>query len=78
MFTVYGYVPAWGLPDISPYVTKLVHYLTFAGLPQEWKAQNLATLDEDSPTGLREIDALSGTRLPDLVVDYLERRVRER
>jgi glutathione synthase len=38
----------------------------------------LTEINVTSPTGLREIDALSGTRLPDLVIDYLEHRVRER
>lgn len=49
--TVYGYVPAWGIPDISPYVTKVVNYMTFTGIPFEHKSQDLATLDQDSPHG---------------------------
>jgi isoprene-epoxide---glutathione S-transferase len=76
MITVYGYVPAWGLADISPYVTKLVNYLTFAGHPHEWKAQNLATLDEDSPFGkLPYIVDADGTKVGDSnrIIEYLKR-----
>jgi isoprene-epoxide---glutathione S-transferase len=51
MITVYGYVPAWGLPDISPYVTKLIAYLTFTGLAFEHKSQDLSRLDLDAPHG---------------------------
>ena len=48
---VYGYVPAWGLPDISPYVTKLVFYMTIAKIPFEWVNQDLTALDKDAPYG---------------------------
>jgi glutathione synthase len=37
----------------------------------------LTEVNVTSPTGLREIDALSGTRLPHLVLECLERRVAE-
>ena len=30
VLTVYGYVPAWGLPDISPYVTNQLDGATAA------------------------------------------------
>lgn len=51
MIEVYGYVPAWGLPDISPYVTKLIVYLNLAKIPYEHKSQDLASLDTDAPFG---------------------------
>ena len=50
--------------------------LVFTGI--DVIGHRLTEVNVTSPTGLREIDALSGTRLPDLVVGYLERRVRER
>jgi len=66
VLTVYGYVPAWGIPDISPYVTKLVNYLHMVGIEHEWKPQDLATLDEDSPNGkLPYIVMPDGTKLTD-------------
>ena len=35
MITMYGHVPAWGIPDISPYVTKIDCYLRMIDLPYE-------------------------------------------
>jgi glutathione S-transferase len=49
--TVVGHVPAWGLPDISPYVTKLVNYLHMVGLEHEIKPQDMGGLDDGSPNG---------------------------
>lgn len=75
MITVYGYVPAWGIPDISPYVTKLVNYLTFAGLDYQHKTQDLATLDQDSPFGkLPYIVDADGTKVGDSnrIIEYLK------
>jgi isoprene-epoxide---glutathione S-transferase len=77
MITVYGYTPAWGLPDISPYVTKLINYMTFAGLEYTWKPQDLATLDEDSPFGkLPYIVDEDGTKVGDSnrIIIYLKRK----
>jgi isoprene-epoxide---glutathione S-transferase len=47
--TVYGYLPAWGLPDISPYVTKLIFYMKIRGIEFEYKSQDLSKIDEDAP-----------------------------
>jgi glutathione S-transferase len=37
MLTVYKFAPAWGLPDLSPFVVKLETYLRLAGIPYETK-----------------------------------------
>jgi glutathione S-transferase len=38
MLTVHKFGPAWGIPDISPFVVKLETYLRLAGIPYEAKA----------------------------------------
>jgi glutathione S-transferase len=37
MLTVYKFGPAWGMPDLSPFVVKLETYLRLAGIPYEAK-----------------------------------------
>ena len=77
MITVYGYVPAWGLPDISPYVTKLIAYLTFTGLEFQHKTQDLARIDEDAPHGkLPYIIDSDGTKVADsnAIISYLKKK----
>ena len=37
MLTVYKFGPAWGTPDISPFVVKLETYLRLAGIPYDTK-----------------------------------------
>ena len=77
MITIYGYVPAFGVPDISPYVTKVINYMTFTGLEYQHKTQDLATLDEDSPTGkLPFIIDSDGTKIADsnTIIAYFKSR----
>lgn len=77
VLTVYGYVPAWGLPDISPYVTKLVFYLTMTKTPFAYKQESLAHLDKNAPCGkLPYIVDDDGTKVADSnkIIAYLETR----
>jgi len=50
--------------------------IEFAGI--DVIGDRLTEVNVTSPTGIREIDALSGTRLPALVVDHLERAAEEK
>lgn len=75
MIVVYGYVAAWGLPCISPYVTKLVTYLRMTGIPFEYKNQDLTKLDVDAPFGKLPyiIDTDDNTKVADsnTIIEYL-------
>lgn len=77
--TVFGYVPAWGLPDISPYVTKLIFYMKICKIPFEYKSQDLARLDEDAPHGKLPyiIDDENGKRVADsnVIITYLQQKL---
>lgn len=79
VFRVYGYVPAWGLPDISPYVTKLIFYLKICKIPFEYVSQDLATLDHDSPCGKLPyiIDTDNHTKVADsnMIIAYLQQKL---
>lgn len=75
MITIYGYMPGFGVPDISPYVTKVINYMTFTGLEFEHKSQDLARLDQDSPTGkLPFIVDEDGTKVVDsnTIIEYFK------
>lgn len=75
---VFGYVPAWGLPDISPYVTKLIFYMKITKIPFEYVSQDLATLDHDAPCGKLPyiIDTDSNTLVADsnMIIAYLQQK----
>lgn len=78
MYEVYGYVPAWDLPDISPYVTKLIFYMKMAKIPYEYKNQDLTKLDVDAPFGKLPyiIDKENGTKVADTntIIAYLQKK----
>lgn len=74
MVEIYGFVPSWGLPDISPFVTKVVNYVTMAGVPFEYKIQPLDTLAEKSPTAKLPYIIDEGEQVNDstTIVKYLK------
>ena len=51
MIKVYGYLPGWTVPCISPYVTKAMYYMKMAGIEHEFVNQDLTSLDRDTPHG---------------------------
>ncbi len=63
---VYGITPAWGLPCVSPFVTKLVYGLRLAAVPHEVVPQDPNTLAADSPNSKLPYAVWpDGTRLAD-------------
>jgi glutathione S-transferase len=74
MITIYQYLPAWTVPCISPYVTKVIYYMKMAGVPFEAQAQDLTKLDQDTPHGkLPVIVDSDGTKVADSthIIEYL-------
>jgi isoprene-epoxide---glutathione S-transferase len=78
MITIFGYVPAFGVPDISPYVTTLIYWLKINKIPFEYKNQDLGQLDVDSPYGKLPyiVDSDDDTKVGDsnLIIKYLTKK----
>ena len=67
MLTIHRFGPSWGLPCISPFVTKLVTYLTLRGdIPFRLVNQDLSRLNIDAPRGKLPFAIMSdGVLVPD-------------
>lgn len=81
MIVVYQFGPAWGMPCISPYVSKLVYYLQLTGLSYRLEKLRLARLDDDAPRGKLPYAVLDdGSVMPDSteIINFLERSGRGR
>lgn len=75
--TVYGFGPAWGLPDTSPFVTKIVYYLTMAKVPFKYVVADPGTVEANAPYGkLPYIVDSNGTKVGDSnrIIEYLEKQ----
>ena len=75
MVTIYQYLPAWTVPCISPYVTKVIYYMRMTDLNFETKPQDLTKLDRDTPHGkLPVIVDTDGTSVADSthIIEYLK------
>ena len=81
MIVVYQFGPAWGMPCISPYVSKLVFYLQLAGIAYRLEKLELTRLDDEAPRGKLPYAVLDdGTVMPDSteIINFLERTGRGR
>lgn len=73
MITMYGFIPAWGLPDVSPYVSKTDCYLRMAGIP--YKLVRLPNGDlTKTPKGKLPVIEDRGQVIADtnIILDYLK------
>jgi isoprene-epoxide---glutathione S-transferase len=73
MITLYQYIAAWGLPDISPFVTKVDCYLSMVGLPYQLARFQVTELGKTAKGKLPIVED-QGRRLADsgFIIDYLK------
>lgn len=71
MITLHKFVPAWGLPDLSPFCVKVETYLRMRGLPFDSKVSDV----RKSPKGKLPYIEQDGVRLSDSrdILAHLER-----
>lgn len=76
MIKIYGYLPGWTVPCISPYVTKSINYMKMAGIPHEFVNANLATLDSDTPHGKLPVIDDNGEKVADstAIINYFKKK----
>jgi isoprene-epoxide---glutathione S-transferase len=73
MIRMLGYIPAWGLPDVSPFVTKIDCYLRIVGLSYELVKLPGGDLTK-TPKGKLPVIEDGGKTISDsvFIVDYLK------
>lgn len=75
MVSLFSYGPSWGLPCISPFVTKVAYYMDLAGIPYRLVRTNPFTLIADTPHGkLPMIEDVDGAIVSDstTIIHHLE------
>ncbi|MEM9798367.1 MAG: glutathione S-transferase family protein [Pseudomonadota bacterium] len=73
---IYGYMPGWSVPDISPYVSKLIVYCRMTGIDYEMVPQGVPDLPNAPRHKLPYIETEDGF-LPDSneIIAHLKRTV---
>ncbi len=79
MIKMLGYIPAWGLPDISPFVSKTDLYLRLAGIPFKLETLHQGDLTR-TPKGKLPVIDDDGTIVADsvLIEMYLKEKYGDR
>ena len=74
MIKVYGYLPAWTVPCVSPFVTKVCNYLKMTETAYEYVNQDLARIDVDTPFGKLPVIDDDGELVADStrIIQYLK------
>src|SRR6266480_4243567 len=75
MIKMHGYIPAWGVPDVSPFVTKIDCYLRMVGLPYELVKLERGDLTK-TPKGKLPVIEDDGETVCDsvFIVEYLKKK----
>ena len=75
MIKMHGYIPAWGVPDVSPFVTKIDCYLRMVGLPYTLVKLERGDLTK-TPKGKLPVIEDDGNTVCDsvFIVEYLKKK----
>lgn len=71
MITLYGHVPAWGIPDLSPFVTAIDLYLRMTAQPYQLVLGDLKVAPKGKLPYIEHGDALIADT--SFILDYLKR-----
>ena len=76
MIKLYQYVPAWGIPNLSPFCVKVETYLIMAGLPYEV----VDAIPLQGPKGKLPFIEDNGKRIGDsrFIIEYLKQNYGDR